>query len=369
MDQNQMDQNQTDPTQPDPTQPDQTQTNQSATVIVQEYARRPVVIGIIGIVVGLALGLIIGWGIWPVQWYDAAPSNLHPGYRDWWMRMSIISYGATADAATAKAEYDALGKFGADTLAGVKSSPGNIEPNLITQYAAAVSATAPVPAKTSAPGVTPTAAATTGGRSNLTTLLIVMCVVTLLVGAAIVVYFVLQGRKRADISAPTTQLSLADETAPTEWASVPTATSEQAPMVQFMASYKGGDDLFDDSFSIDSPSGEFLGECGVGISENIGVGVPKKVTAFEVWLFDKNDIQTVTKVLMSAHAFNDPTIRQKLEAKGEPFQANSGGQTILETATLRLVARVVDMAYGQGAMPESSYFDSLVLELAIWQKQ
>jgi hypothetical protein len=159
-----------------------------------------------------------------------------------------------------------------------------------------------------------------------------------------------------------------EETAPVEWTNIP-AAAEQAPMVQFMASYKGGDDLFDDSFSIDSPSGEFLGECGVGISETIGVGVPKKVTAFEVWLFDKNDIQTVTKVLMSAHAFSDPVIRQKLEAKGEPFQANSGGQTILETATLRLVARVVDMAYGQGAMPESSYFDSLVLELAIWQKQ
>jgi hypothetical protein len=30
---------------------------------------------------------------------------------------------------------------------------------------------------------------------------------------------------------------------------------------------------------------------------------------------------------------------------------------------------VVDMTYGQGALPESSYFDSLVLELAIWQKQ
>jgi len=36
------------------------------------------------------------------------------------------------------------------------------------------------------------------------------------------------------------------------------------PIAQFMASYKLGDDLFDDSFSIDSPSGEFLGECGSG---------------------------------------------------------------------------------------------------------
>jgi hypothetical protein len=77
----------------------------------------------------------------------------------------------------------------------------------------------------------------------------------------------------------------------------------------------------------------------------------------------------VTKVLMSAHAFNDPTIRQKLEAKGEPFEAISGGQTVLETATLKLVARVVDMSYGSGALPENSYFDSMVLELAIWQKQ
>ncbi len=359
MDQNQMDQ----------TQSDQMPTNQSATVVIQEYARRPLVTGIAGLVVGLVVGLVaLGWWLFPVEWYDAAPSNLHPGYQDWWMRMSIISYGATGDAATAKAEYDALGEFGADTLAAVKASPGNIDPNLIIQYEAAVSATGQIPAETTAPGVTPTPAAAQGSRSNLTTLLIVMCVVTLLVGAAIVIYFVLQGRKRTDTTAPTSPMTLGDETAPAEWASIPVAT-EQAPMVQFMASYKGGDDLFDDSFSIDSPSGEFLGECGVGISETIGVGVPKKVTAFEVWLFDKNDIQTVTKVLMSAHAFNDPAIRQKLEAKGEPFQASTGGQTILETATLRLVARVVDMAYGQGAMPDNSYFDSLVLELAIWQKQ
>jgi hypothetical protein len=364
MDQNQMDQDQTD--QP---QIDQPQAKPPTTVVIQEYAKRPLVSGIGGLVVGLIVGLVVlGWWLWPVQWYDAAPSNLHPDYQDWWMRMSIISYGATGDAATAKQEYDALGEFGADTLAQVKSNPGSIDPNLITQYQAAVSATVPLPANTSAPGVTPTAAGTTKGRSNLTTLLLVMCAVTLLVGAAIVVYFVLQGRKRTDSMAPTSPMTSPEETAPVEWTNIP-ATTEQAPMVQFMASYKGGDDLFDDSFSIDSPSGEFLGECGVGISETIGVGVPKKVTAFEVWLFDKNDIQTVTKVLMSAHAFSDPAIRQKLEAKGEPFQANSGGQTILETATLRLVARVVDMAYGQGAMPESSYFDSLVLELAIWQKQ
>jgi hypothetical protein len=335
---------------------------------IREYLKRPLIIGILGIVVGLLIGLVIGWKVWPVQWIDAGPSNLHPGYQEMWLRMAIISYGKTNDATNAKVEFDALGKTGTDALALVKSNPGVIDPNLVTQFEAAVSTTASTPVATQAASATPTVSTTKTGKSNLTTLLIVMCVVTLLVGAAIVAYFVLQSRKRTTGITPTAQTPVTEVETPAEWTNMP-ASGEQAPMVQFMASYKAGDDLFDDSFSIDSPSGEFLGECGVGISETIGVGVPKKVTAFEVWLFDKNDIQTVTKVLMSAHAFNDPTIRQKLEAKGEPFQAISGGQTILETATLKLVARVVDMAYGQGALPENSYFDSLVLELAIWQKQ
>ncbi len=339
---------------------------------IREYLKRPLVIGILCFVVGLVIGLfVLGWWLWPVEWIDASPAQLHPDYQVMWLQMAIRSYSDTGDNSKAKLAYDALGKSAADTLAKVRSNPGNIDPNLISQFALAVSATAQVPSVTQttpSTEVTPTATSTKSGRSNLTTLLIVMCLVTLVVGAGIFVYFFLQSRKRTAGIAPTTQMPVTEVETPAEWTNYPAAT-EQAPMVQFMASYKAGDDLFDDSFSVDSPSGEFLGECGVGISETIGVGVPKKVTAFEVWLFDKNDIQTVTKVLMSAHAFSDPTIRQKLEAKGEPFQAVSGGQTILETATLKLVARVVDMAYGQGALPENSYFDSLVLELAIWQKQ
>lgn len=331
---------------------------------IREYIKRPLIVGILAFVVGLVIGLVVlGWNLWPVQWYNASPTNLHPEYQEMWLRMAIISYNATGDATIARSEYNALGTSVADTLAKVKANPNGITTDMINKFSSAVSAAAPLP-----PGVTPTKAPSTTGRSNVNTLFIVICVVTLLVAAAIVVYFVLQGRKRGGGAETGARPPTGEVETGAEWTNYP-VPGEQAPMAQFMASYKAGDDLFDDSFSIDSPSGEFLGECGVGISETIGVGVPKKVTAFEVWLFDKNDIQTVTKVLMSAHAFNDPTIRQKLEAKGEPFQAISGGQTVLETATLRLVARVVDMAYGQGALPESSYFDSLVLELAVWQKQ
>ena len=93
-----------------------------------------------------------------------------------------------------------------------------------------------------------------------------------------------------------------------------------------------GDNLFDDSFSIESAAGEFLGECGVGISEAIGVGEPKRVTAFEVWLFDKSDIRTVTKVLMSDHAYNDGNLRAKLASKGEPVLAQADVPFTLETS-------------------------------------
>ncbi|MGF1504628.1 MAG: hypothetical protein ACFB51_05760 [Anaerolineae bacterium] len=142
------------------------------------------------------------------------------------------------------------------------------------------------------------------------------------------------------------------------------------PVVQFMTTYLHGDDLYDDSFSIETPSGEFLGETGVGISETISGGNGnKQVTAFEVWLFDKNDIRTVTKVIMSDHAFNDATIRDKLKAKGEPVKAEPGKNVILETATLRIQARIVDMSYGSGPVPPNSRFDRITLELAAWKRE
>ncbi len=71
---------------------------------------------------------------------------------------------------------------------------------------------------------------------------------------------------------------------------------------------------------------------------------------------------------MTPHAFDDPAIHQRLESKGEPVLTEPGKHILLETATLQLEARVVDMNYGQGAMPTNSYFDRLTLELAVWPK-
>lgn len=74
---------------------------------------------------------------------------------------------------------------------------------------------------------------------------------------------------------------------------------------QFMTTYMLGDDFYDDPSASICQHRSLFGECGVGISETVGVGEPKRVTAFEIWLFDKDDIQTVTKVIMSGYAYQD----------------------------------------------------------------
>jgi hypothetical protein len=210
-------------------------------------------------------------------------------------------------------------------------------------------------------------AGSTTSKSPLPLVLGVMCALTLIIAGALAYIFIIRGRTQRGGEAPVTSQAQ-DHSRQAERTDY-TTQGQETPVAQFMTTYMAGDDLYDDSFSIDSPSGEFLGECGVGISDTIGVGDPKKVTAFEVWLFDKNDIQTVTKVLMSQHAFSDPTINQRLESKGEPVLAEPGKRIVLETATLQLEARVVDMNFGQGALPTNSFFERLTLELAIWPKQ
>ncbi|HZY45523.1 MAG TPA: hypothetical protein VFF70_12325, partial [Anaerolineae bacterium] len=148
---------------------------------------------------------------------------------------------------------------------------------------------------------------------------------------------------------------------PTQWAG-----ESQPPLAQYVTQYALGDDRYDMSFSIEQGNGDFLGECGVGISETIGVGNPDKVTALEVWLFDKNDIRTLTKVFMSEHCFNDPSLRAKLAPKGEAVMIKKGEVVTLTTQTLKVNARVIDLQYGTGNLPENSFFQQAKIELAAW---
>ena len=321
--------------------------------LVLEQIKKPWIAAALGVIVGLLLGLLVGYVIAPVQWVNVPMEWNKPDIQEDYLRMAIEAYKLDFDTTKANTRWTELGEAGPATLARVEGDLGTLTADDVLNFKQATGADV-------GEGVSASEPAEESGSN--TTLLLVMCLVTLVLGGALAAYFLFRPRQKETLSPAA--LKVTSQIEQTDFG----ARDGTPPMQQFMTTYMLGDDLFDDSFSIDSPSGEFLGECGVGISEAIGVGEPKKVTAFEVWLFDKNDIQTITKVLMSQHAFADGSLRGRLAAKGDPFLVEPGGETVLETETLRLIARVVDMAYGSGASPTDSFFERVTLELAVWQK-
>jgi hypothetical protein len=322
---------------------------------------------------GILLGwLVIGWWLYPVEFIDGAPVQLRADYREDYLRAAIDSYTANPDEAVAQRRLDSLGSAVDETMASVAATPGNQSVETIahfqTMIGLVVAQPTSAPAQGAGGGVGDGSGQTDSGVSMTSAqrVLPVLCGMTVVIGLALAGITLLR-RRQAGGERPAA-LKARDYTRTAERTDYDVTTSG-APLSQWMTTYLMGDDLFDDSFSIDSPAGEFMGECGVGIAETIGVGTPKRVTAFEIWLFDKNDIQTVTKVLMSAHVFREDATRNRLSTKGEPVLCSPGVETVLETETLQMVARVVDMQYGEGALPEESFFEKVTLELAAWSKK
>ncbi|MEZ0395630.1 MAG: hypothetical protein ABWK53_04260 [Anaerolineales bacterium] len=329
---------------------------------IRDLLKKPIALILVSGAVGLILGLIWAWGIQPVEWKDASPALLHPVYREEYLRMAIDSFRLTGDAEQAVERFEALGPYAYSTLDTIVSNPGSQDPVAIASFAEMVRVV--VPPASEVPQATPSQPASGSFGRALIILVAVLAVGG--VGYMLFRYLLpLFRRSGGGALTPAQQArQISRQTEMTDYA----AMGEEPPIAQFMTTFVIGDDLFDDSFSIENQAGEFMGECGIGISETIGVGEPKKVTAFELWLFDKNDIQTVTKVLMSRHAFDDPATYQRLQNKGEPVLAELDKQIVLETAALQLVAIIADMEYGQGALPAESFFNRLTLEIAVWPK-
>lgn len=329
------------------------------------YLKKPLILGICALILGFGLGLLWGWGIQPVQWTDNPPTLLRSDYQVDFLRMTIDSYGLNGNQDLAKKRWADLGTAAQSALQVIQTNPDGQDVTLIMQFKDMVAGAAAVGTPVVATPVPTTSTSTdTGGSSAGQIALIGLAILAVLVVAYALVKFLKPNFRRRS-AAPVQQVEeFSRETEMTDFS----VMGDRSPIAQFVATYVSGDDLFDDSFSIDSASGEFLGECGVGISETIGVGDPKKVSAFEVWMFDKNDIQTVTKVLMSAHAFNDPATFQRLQSKGEPILLAKGQKVTLETATLQMIATIAEGEYGESALPTESFFNRVTLELAIWQK-
>ena len=342
--------------------------------------QRPWIGPVLGFLLGLIVGLpILGWYVFPVKWVDADVVHLRADLQDDYIRMVAASYAQNRDLELAARRMvgfgDAVGGAFQHAIAQSNATDMQQIADLqiaLDQYRQAMG--------------TPTPAASSGNEggglaSYFLIFLVGLLFLIILAGVGAYVWTRLRQAPTVAVEpgvplrrpVATTAAPAASAAAPVDMPTlVPAAatggTVTGQAIARFMTTYTLGDDVYDDSFSVDGPDGSFLGECGMGISETIGVGDPKKVTAFEVWLFDKNDIRTVTKVLMSEHAFRDEALKSRLAAKGEPVSALAGETLSLETATLVVTARIVDMAYGGGALPPNSFFERMTIELQAYRK-
>jgi hypothetical protein len=137
----------------------------------------------------------------------------------------------------------------------------------------------------------------------------------------------------------------------------------ESTLGRFETTYNLGDESYDVSYSIESPTGEFLGECGISALEPASAGELGGAPAFELWLFDKEDVRTEAQVLMSEQAMADGILREEMAAKGRLLQAEEGQVVTLETANLRLDASIIELAYGTGL--DSGSFSKLVTGLGV----
>ena len=352
-----------------------------------------------GLVAGLALlvGFFVGWwgmgwGLWPVDFVDGAPAQLRADYQQDYVRLVAAEYALSPNQERAATRIKLLGDNATDVVAATLVASQGEDALRVGQLQQVLLLSGALDQPAGGDGETPAPRLWDQYRIPLLgcTFLVLILIAA---GGAWYVWstgMLTRGRTAAAGAGaaggtPTAPMRTAGNStrpvgaaaraaARAEAASAPTLADMRAtptggpPVAQFMTTYVLGDDLYDDSFSIDAPDGSFLGECGMGISETIGVGDPKKVMAFEVWLFDKNDIRTVTKVLMSEHAFRDEALKSRLAAKGEPVLVTPGDVVSMETASLVVTARVVDTAYGGGALPPSSFFERLTIELAAYTK-
>jgi hypothetical protein len=355
----------------------------------------PILLGVGGLVIGLLIGwFLLGWVLFPVEYTNADLWDLNPAAKEVYIVTTADAFAADQNLTLAQERLRGLtaeeisqslsAEFGARNIKGDATGAARI-----SSFAQAIGM--PISASPAQPAATPAPSQqTVSTNDSLGMLFLILAGVILLVAAGLFFYMRMKNRQAAPQAAPAAQT--ATTAPPTEFADTPgqapamnvapaaaaaavttaarpSATSVAKSLGTFAATYKFGEDNYDTSFTLETNRGEFLGETGMGSSETVGEGKPDKVTAFDVWLFDKTDVRTVTQILMSEAAFNNQATRQRLATKGELVLAEKGKTVRLETATLVVDCEIVDLVYASTpGLPPNSHFQKLIVEMVPSQK-
>lgn len=380
---------------------------ESARPSMQVVQRRFLIVVLLSLLVGLILGLVVGltyaWRISPAVYSGGAyPHELAPGYRQNYLNMVADSYALnptpqqieqtrlrlqTFDVPTKirtladrSAEYGMAGRGAeaqninnlavtlkqaenwpdqtvAETIGALaaESQANPAKAQAINTFASAlnlVQAPAPQTAQPAGaqPSAAPAQAPAQGGLPWWATGLI-SCLLLLLVIAAVI--WLLDRIRQRQKKAEKKVVVWEGEGPP--------------PLKRWSGTYVLGQDNYDEFFTIETEDGAFLGESGMGILETVPGTSPKQVKAFDVGLFDKTDITTLSRVVMSEQAYNDPAMRDKVKAnpQAEAILAEPGKEFTLETSAMRVKAKIEEMEYG----PDNVYFNKLKMSLAVFVKE
>ncbi len=156
---------------------------------IREKSKNPLVMGLVGLVVGAVFGLVVlGWWIWPVNWTDATPAELSAEWQVEYLRATIQAYGYNGNAAEAQARYAALGPAGQDSLNTIAQDPQGIPTELLSDFSNVVAAAAPVTTPSS------TEVAPAAKTSALPVLLVALCLLVLVLVAFLAYMFFFRKR-------------------------------------------------------------------------------------------------------------------------------------------------------------------------------
>lgn len=323
-------------------------------MLTQLKKREVLMACVVWLVVGLLIGwLAIGWWLWPVKWVDADPWDLRAEHKQAYVAMVADSLATNGDADLAQQrlrnwDKKELSKILQQLIEDRRARQMGLEAQNLEMLRATLGLEAQAPAPAPAQPTPKPAAKPASGFVRWLPLILGILVILLLALAAI--GWLTRRRKGAAPRRPAPPREM------------PPSSNGTTRLNTFLATYRFGEASYDESFSIESPEGDFLGECGMGISETLAEGSPNRVTALEIWLFDKTDIRTVTKVLMSEWAYRDAEMRAVLAPKGELLLAAPGQEIIMETERLRLKATITEISYG-AEQPANSYFERLVVRM------
>lgn len=319
----------------------------------------PIGTGILGFIIGL---VVFGWWLTPVEWTGAGPQDLIGSAQQLYIENAAIAYNANGDAGRVENAFKSW-------LDNEEQRPFLFkhlcEPYWQSPYtdfdALSLALGTDCNSNYQAPAVDE-------GTSWTTCLLgLLLLVVVGAAGALAYMRFMSSGDIGSFDFKPTKPVVVPDAPPSNDSGD---SMEGFVPIASYRTSFSIGQDAFDDSFAIENANGDFLGECGVGISESIGSGSPRKITAFEVWLFDKSDIRTITKIGLSDHAYNNDVIRAKLQSKGDAVLAGDGEVIALETKDLIINAKISGLQYGDDpGLPQNSYFNHFTIELSAWAKE